>query len=68
MFEVLIMQLPAEQVLGRLQGAQRQLWQCTVQIRIASGFTDVAWSVLAKLPGECQAGTCSNDISRGQQV
>ena len=36
------MHVLAEQVWGRILGAQRQLWQCTVQIRIASGFTDVA--------------------------
>ena len=48
MFEVLIMHVLAEQVWGRILGAQRQLWQCTVQIRIASGFTDVARSILAK--------------------
>ena len=50
MCEVLIMHLLAEQVWERILGAQRQLWQCTVQIRIASGFTDVARSILAKFP------------------
>ena len=44
------MHLLAEQVWERIVGAQRQLWQCTVQIRIASGFTDVARSILAKFP------------------
>ena len=42
------MHLLAEQVWECIMGAQRQLWQCTVQIRIASGFTDVAWSILAE--------------------